>query len=112
MSGLTVICACLALWLALVGSRSPLLFDLYLGASLVTFVVYARDKRAAQRNRQRIPEKCLHLLEVAGGWPGALLAQRLLLHKSSKRSFQLFFRGAALLNCLLVAALARYGCLP
>jgi uncharacterized membrane protein YsdA (DUF1294 family) len=71
----------------------------YLVLSLVTFLLYARDKSAAQAGRRRIPERTLHVLGLAGGWPGALLAQRVLRHKSSKRRFQLTFRMTVLLNC-------------
>ena len=59
----------------------------YLVCSLLTFVVYAFDKRAARGHRRRVPEARLHLLELIGGFPGALLAIRVLRHKSSKRSF-------------------------
>ena len=69
------------LWLALV----------YLLASAVTFLVYANDKSCAQRGMQRTPEGTLHLLSLVGGWPGALLAQQFLRHKSSKAEFRTVF---------------------
>lgn len=56
--------------------------------SVLTFVVYALDKSAARQGRWRIREQTLHLLALAGGWPGALAAQRLLHHKSRKASFR------------------------
>ena len=52
--------------------------------SLVTFIAYAIDKSAAQANRWRTRESTLHLLAMLGGWPGALLAQHALRHKSRK----------------------------
>jgi uncharacterized membrane protein YsdA (DUF1294 family) len=59
----------------------------YALASLITFVAFALDKRAAAKNRWRTPEQTLHVLELLGGWPGALLAIFMLRHKSSKGSF-------------------------
>ena len=35
---------------------------------------YYLDKRAAQEDRQRVPESLLHWLDLLGGWPGALCA--------------------------------------
>lgn len=65
--------------------------------SIVTFITYALDKRAARRGHltnppaRRIRERTLHILEVLGGWPGALLAQRLLRHKTVDTSFRRVF---------------------
>jgi len=59
--------------------------------SLLTFAVYAFDKRRAVKDGQRTPETLLHLLELLGGWPGAFLGQRLLRHKSAKAIYQLAF---------------------
>ena len=62
-----------------------------LGMSALTFLAYMRDKSAAVDSRRRVPESTLHLLELAGGWPGALLAQRVLRHKNSKPQYQRAF---------------------
>jgi len=59
--------------------------------SVVTWVVYAVDKRRARNQDWREPESHLHLLELLGGWPGAFLAQRWLRHKSAKKSYQVVF---------------------
>ncbi|NND44201.1 MAG: DUF1294 domain-containing protein [Xanthomonadales bacterium] len=72
---------------------------LYLAASIVTFVVYAMDKSAARQGGWRVPESTLHLLAVVGGWPGGLIAQRVLRHKSRKPSFQAAFWLMVVLNC-------------
>lgn len=63
----------------------------YVCASLATFVVYALDKRAARTGRRRTPERTLLLLGLVGGWPGGLLAQTLVRHKSAKTSFLIKF---------------------
>lgn len=74
-------------------------FYLYLVVSIITFVVYAIDKSAARRGTSRTPEKTLHLLALVGGWPGAMIAQQTLRHKSSKRSFRAVFWVTVVLNC-------------
>ena len=59
--------------------------------SVVTFATYTLDKELATADMSRLSEKSLHLLELIGGWPGALLAQHFAHHKTSKLSFQLRF---------------------
>ena len=71
---------------------------LYAVMSLVTFVAYALDKRAARKGAWRTPESTLHLLELLCGWPGAWLAQRVLRHKSVKTSFRIVFFVMVALN--------------
>ncbi len=71
----------------------------YLALSLLSFIAYAFDKSAARNDGWRTPEANLHLLGLAGGWPGALIAQQLLRHKSKKGSFRSVFWATVLLNC-------------
>ncbi|CAD0324696.1 DUF1294 domain-containing protein [Xanthomonas hortorum pv. pelargonii] len=72
--------------------RLPALLALwYAVASVLAMILYRRDKTAAQRGRRRTPEATLHIIALLGGWPGALLAQALFRHKSSKTAFQLRF---------------------
>lgn len=63
----------------------------YVAASVVTFLAYALDKLAAKRGDWRTRESHLHVLALAGGWPGALLAQQFLRHKSTKAEFRSVF---------------------
>lgn len=63
----------------------------YLAISLTCFVAYAIDKSAARNGSWRTPERTLLLLGLACGWPGALLAQQWLRHKTAKRPFQQMF---------------------
>lgn len=76
----------------------PLILGLYVVASLVTFIAYAVDKSAAKKGDWRTPESTLHLLSLAGGWPGALVAQQKLRHKSKKQPFRVVFWITVLLN--------------
>lgn len=70
----------------------------YLGLSLFTFASYYVDKKAAEHRAWRTPEKTLHLLALAGGWPGALIAQQVLRHKSAKTEFRAVFWTTVVLN--------------
>lgn len=74
------------------------LMVLYAGLSIFTFVAYAFDKSKAQNGRWRTPESTLHGLALAGGWPGAAIAQQLLRHKSKKREFRRVFWLTVVLN--------------
>jgi uncharacterized membrane protein YsdA (DUF1294 family) len=67
------------------------IMGIYALMSLITFVAYCLDKRAARLGRPRTPEVSLHLLELLGGWPGALLAQRMIRHKNAKLGYQVMF---------------------
>lgn len=73
---------------------------------ILTFMAYAADKHFAQNNRWRIPEANLHLLELMGGWPGALFAQRMLRHKTRKASYRIVFWMMVVLNVLATVAWA------
>ncbi len=77
----------------------PVIFAIYLIASLITFTVYAVDKSAARKGDERTPERTLHLLSLLGGWPGALVAQQKLRHKSKKQSFRVVFWVTVIVNC-------------
>jgi uncharacterized membrane protein YsdA (DUF1294 family) len=59
--------------------------------NVLTYWMYARDKRRAEAGEWRVSETRLHLLELLGGWPGAWRAQRRLRHKCSKGSYQIVF---------------------
>lgn len=72
---------------------------IYFAASFLTFFAYAFDKSAAIKDQWRTKETTLHLFALFGGWPGALIAQRLIRHKSSKTEFQAVFWATVVLNC-------------
>jgi uncharacterized membrane protein YsdA (DUF1294 family)/cold shock CspA family protein len=76
-----------------------LILALYIFGSLFTFIMYAVDKSAAKKGSWRTKESTLHLLSLAGGWPGALIAQQKLRHKSKKQSFRSVFWATVFLNC-------------
>lgn len=97
-----VFAALFCCFLALVSAMGRLpfiVFGVYLAASVVAFFAYAMDKSAAQNNRWRTQKSTLHLFGLFGGWPGALIAQRTLRHKSKKEEFQTAFWATVFLNC-------------
>jgi uncharacterized membrane protein YsdA (DUF1294 family) len=80
----------------------------YLLMSVLCFSAYAADKSAARRGQRRTPESRLLLLGFLGGWPGALLAQQTLRHKTRKQPFRTLFWCSVVANVSLLVVLARY----
>jgi len=66
--------------------------------SVLAFFLYWSDKRKARTARWRTPENVLHAVELAGGWPGALVAQQVFRHKTRKISYQVLFWTIVLLH--------------
>ena len=87
------------------GYLPPLILYIYLGCNVVAFIAYAIDKAAAQRGLWRISEKTLHLFALAGGWPGAWIAQQSFRHKTKKAEFRSVFRVTVVANCIALAYL-------
>lgn len=96
--------AALLAWAQSQGRLAPMVLAAMAVLSLLTFGIYGADKKAARSGQWRTPEKTLHLLALAGGWPGAWAAQRLFRHKSSKPSFIAVYRATVGLH--LAAMLA------
>lgn len=70
----------------------------YIIIGVVTFLMYAKDKKAAQNDQWRTPESTLHLLSIAGGWVGAMVAQTYLRHKSQKPEFRMMYYLTVIIN--------------
>ncbi len=80
---------------------TPLLIPaLYSTMSLLTFLIYAWDKSAARKGNSRIAEVTLHWLSLLCGWPGAIIAQQLLRHKTVKADFRGLFWITVVMNCI------------
>lgn len=95
-----VVLACQLRW----GLPRPL-WGVYIALSLASFIVYWDDKRSARRRSARVPENVLQLLSLLGGWPGALLAQQLLRHKTAKLAFLRVYWATVVLNIAAFFAL-------
>lgn len=63
--------------------------SIYLFMSFVSFILLFIDKKRAETNGWRISELYLHLVELLGGWPGALLGQKYIRHKTKKWRYRL-----------------------
>jgi len=79
-------------------SLPPAVGAAYLALSVVCFFSYALDKSAARRGERRTPESRLLVLGLLGGWPGALVAQQWLRHKTVKQPFRRMFWGTVAIN--------------
>ncbi len=75
------------------------LVGLYTVMSVIAFIMYAKDKNAAEYGEWRTSENTLHILSLLGGWPGAAIAQSFLRHKSKKVSFRVTYWITIVANC-------------
>lgn len=65
------------------------IISIYLFMSLVSFILFFIDKKRSTTGGWRIKEYYLHLVELLGGWPGALLGQKFIRHKTKKFSYKI-----------------------
>lgn len=93
------------LFVAFVWNVPGWIFVLYLLMSAIAFLLYASDKQAALTGEWRTPESTLIFIGITGGWPGAIIAQQLFRHKSTKNSFQSAFWGSVVINVVAFAIL-------
>lgn len=84
------------LWIAIAGA--------YLVMSLITLIMFWRDKRAARKGNWRTPEKTLLLLALLGGWPGAMLGMKLFRHKTKTPKFTVGVPAIAVLHGIALGA--------
>ncbi|MDA4126595.1 MAG: DUF1294 domain-containing protein [Thaumarchaeota archaeon] len=87
----------LAVWLLIAGALGAIMMGL--------------DKGKAQRHEQRISERRLFLISLAGGFWGVLLGGGLAHHKTSKISFQIVVLATSFVWLLVLSQiLAWTGC--
>lgn len=75
----------------------------YILISGVAFLMYGADKSAAEQGRWRTSESTLHTIALIGGWPGALVGQRVFRHKTTKQPFRTVFWFTVIANCVALA---------
>ena len=76
----------------------PLVGAAYLVMSVICAGFYWHDKSAARSGEWRTSEGTLILLGILCGWPGAIVAQQLLRHKTTKQSFRVMHWFSVVLN--------------
>ena len=84
--------------LAATNKLSWLVVTWYIAIGIITYIVYAKDKAAAQNNNWRTAETTLHILSALGGWVGAMVAQTYLRHKSQKADFRVAYYLTVVIN--------------
>jgi uncharacterized membrane protein YsdA (DUF1294 family) len=96
----------LYLGLAVTWGVPRLVAGAYLILSVACFAVYAADKAAATTGSRRTRERTLLAIGLFGGWPGGVVAQQLLRHKSIKSSFGTAFWATVIVNVVAFVALS------
>jgi len=83
----------------------PLIACWLIATSLTAFLAFAYDKSISNRRWARVPENVLLGIALIGGSPGALVAMRLVHHKTAKKSF---LARMAVVLALQIAVIAVY----
>lgn len=99
----------LAVMAAALGKFPVAMAGAYVILSGLSYLMYGFDKAAAGKERRRTPESSLHLVDLLGGWPGALVAQQQFRHKTVKSSFQRVFWATVVVNLAAAAWLMSTG---
>lgn len=70
--------------------------------NIVTFIMFAIDKKRAKRNQWRIPESQLLFFSLLGGSIGGIIAMKIVKHKTKKPKFTIGMPLLLLINIFIV----------
>ena len=70
--------------------------------NIISFIIYAIDKRLAIKKKTRVPEAILLFLSIIGGSLGSLIAMYLVHHKTKKWYFVLINLGLTVLYSYII----------
>lgn len=70
--------------------------------NIISFIIYAIDKRLAIKKKTRVPEAILLFLSIIGGSLGSLMAMYLVHHKTKKWYFVLINLGLTVLYSYII----------
>lgn len=79
-----------------------LLFAYILFINLIAFYVMRKDKKAAIKHRQRVPEKKLFLIAAIGGSLGSIIGMIYYHHKNRKMKFLFGFSMLFVIHTVLL----------
>jgi uncharacterized membrane protein YsdA (DUF1294 family) len=79
----------------------------YVCGSAITFATFGFDKRCAVLKKRRVPERTLHGLTFAFGFPGAILAMLAFRHKTRKPAFFVVTMLVVVTHLVLVGVVLR-----
>ncbi len=79
-----------------------------IGINLLAFALFGIDKQKARKKKQRIAEKVLFLVSLAGGSIGALLGMQIFRHKTKHLSFLLGIPSCLILNGIILWTILRF----
>lgn len=82
--GSPIFLSCYLMW----RTHNPIPFFSYVFLSVLTIMLYGLDKKHAITGQWRIPEFSMHMIELMGGWPGAVLARHDFRHKIRKTRYR------------------------
>lgn len=80
----------------------------FVGVNVATMLAYGYDKHVSQTGGRRVPEAALHIMAAIGGTPGAFIGQVLFRHKTRDRRFRIVFWTIAVVQLILLLAVARW----
>lgn len=70
--------------------------------NIISFIIYAIDKKLAIKKKTRVPEAILLFLSIIGGSLGSLIAMYLVHHKTKKWYFVLINLGLTVLYSYII----------
>lgn len=70
--------------------------------NIVTFILFAIDKKRAKKNQWRIPESQLLFFSLLGGSIGGIIAMKIVKHKTKKPKFTISMPLLLLINIFIV----------
>lgn len=73
--------------------------------NIIGFLIMFVDKRKAEKNRWRIPEKTLFMFSMIGGSIGTLAGMYVFRHKTKKLRFAIGFPAILILQIIIVITL-------